>query len=45
MIPIVTRNLKYIEDFKSNTRKWEPGKCNCKLCKDFIPSLGYENFF
>ena len=24
-------------------RRWEPGGCECKLCKDFVSNVGYVN--
>ena len=45
MIPIEIKNLKTVEGFKSNIRKWEPNECECKLCKDFKPKLECVNLF
>ena len=43
-VPMEMRNLKSLEDFKNKVRKWEPDGCDCKLCKDFVPNLGYVSF-
>ena len=45
MIPIEIKNLKSLEDFKSNIRDWEINECDCKLCKYLMPSLEYVNLF
>ena len=41
MVPMETKNLKSLEDFKNKIRKWEPDGSDCKLLKDFVPNLGY----
>ena len=43
MVPMEMKNLKNLEDFKNNIRKWEPDGCDYKLCKDFASNLGYVN--
>ena len=37
--PMEMKNLKSLEDFKTKIREWEPDGCDCKLCKDIVPSL------
>ena len=27
--------------FKEGIKNWKPIKCPCKLCKTFVPDLGY----
>ena len=36
IVPLEMRNLKSLEDFRTKIRRWEPDKCDCKLCKDFL---------
>ena len=40
-VPMDMKNLKSLQDFKNKIRKWEPDGFDCKLCKDFVSSLGY----
>ena len=35
--------MKSFADFKNIIRKWEQNQYDCKLCKDFVPSIGYIN--
>ena len=30
-----------LSKFKFNIRKWKPIHCPCKICKDYIPNLGF----
>ena len=41
MIPEKIRNAKSIKHFKAQIKKWVPLNCPCRLCKSYIPSLGY----
>ena len=41
MIPTELKNIKSLPIFKKEIRKWTPANCPCKLCRDFIPHLGY----
>ena len=41
MIPIELKNIESLPVFKMEIRKWTPVNCPCKLCRDFIPYLGY----
>ena len=45
MVLIEMKSLTSIEDFKRNIKKCEQNECDGKLCKDFISSLRYVNFF
>ena len=43
---IVPENLKRfttIEAFKTGIKNWKPYKCPCRLCKEYIPVVGYIN--
>ena len=33
--------LKSLESFKSDIGNWKPEGCKCRLCKEYIPDLGY----
>ena len=43
MVPNDMKNINDLEIFKNNIRKWKPIDCHCKLCRDYIFSLGYIN--
>ena len=41
---IVPTNLKEsssLNAFKEGIKKWIPKQCPCRLCKEFVPGLGY----
>ena len=39
------KKLKSLKDFENKIRRWERDGCDCKLCKDFVPNLGYVIWF
>ena len=41
LIPDDIKASKGLESFKSCIENWKPQGCNCRLCKEFIPNLGY----
>ena len=40
-IPDHIRASKSLESFKSDIENWKPEGCKCRLCKEYIPNLGY----
>ena len=32
-----------LHEFKSKIRKWKPVGCDCKICKEYVPNLGFLN--
>ena len=40
-IPSEIRNKKSLEGFKQEIKKWKPTNCHCRICKMFIPNLGF----
>lgn len=42
-IPIEIKNTESFEDFKRLIKKWKPENCPCRLCKDYIPNVGFIN--
>ena len=30
-----------LPDFKLNIKKWKPGSCTCRLCKEFVTGVGF----
>ena len=43
VVPMGMKNLKSLEDFRNKIRRWGSDGSDCKLCKDFVLSLGYIN--
>ena len=41
MFPAHIRNIKSLEKFKAEIRKWTPNVCPCRLCKMYISGVGY----
>ena len=39
MVPMETKILKNLEGFRNKIRRWEPDRCDCKLCQDFVSNL------
>ena len=41
---LVPTEIKYcdsLENFTSKIRQWKPDSCPCRLCKNFIPNVGF----
>ena len=45
MLPEEYKNLKTLEEFKENVKKWFPDNCLCRLCKTYIKDLGFVTLF
>ena len=43
MVPRHIKDSKTLAEFKSKIRTWKPIECTCRLCKTFIPQLGFIN--
>ena len=41
MLPSFIKDSKNVITFKNNIRNWKATECKCRLCKIFIPNLGY----
>ena len=41
LVPKDLRNIQSLASFKSNIKKWIPHNCPCRLCKLFVPQVGY----
>ena len=41
LAPLSIRNSKTLSEFKSRIKVWKPVGCDCKLCKTYIPNLGF----
>ena len=43
MVPQHIKDSKNLLEFKSKIKSWKPIDCTCRLCKTFIPELGFIN--
>ena len=41
MLPNNLKSATTLEKFKNNIKLWVPENCPCRLCKDFLPGIGY----
>ena len=41
MMPKSMKKISNIDDFKKNIKLWIPTNCPCRLCKTYIPNLGF----
>ena len=41
MLPKPLKELSTLYSFKTNIKDWIPYDCPCKLCKTYVPDLGY----
>ena len=41
LVPNDIKLSNNLESFKSDIVNWKPQGCDCCLCKDYIPNLGY----
>ena len=41
IIPDDIKNVDNIKEFKRKIKMWKPTKCPCRLCKIYIPGVGY----
>ena len=40
-VPLQLKQIKSLNGFKNLIRKWKPNNCPCRLCKNYIPNLGF----
>ena len=40
-IPSEIRNKESLVGFKREIKKWKPIDCPCRICKSFVPNLGF----
>ena len=45
MIPKKIKVLSNLEEFKKAIDVWVPSNCPCRLCKDYVPNLGFGTLF
>ena len=45
MVPETLKKLTILEEFMGEIKTWVPEKCPCRLCKDYVPKLGFVTLF
>ena len=45
MLPEYFKRLTNLEDFKNKIQTWLPQNCACRLCKGYIPNLGFATLY
>ena len=40
-VPLQLKRIKSLNGFKNLIRNWKPNNCPCRLCKNYIPNLGF----
>ena len=41
LVPTELKSSESVQIFKAKIRKWIPQNCPCRLCKPFVPNLGF----
>ena len=41
LIPTVIRQIDTLSGFKIATKEWKPINCPCRICKTYIPKVGF----
>ena len=41
MVPQAIKDCESLKEFKNKIKTWNPDDCKCRLCKTFIPELGF----
>ena len=41
LLPYSLKNVESLQEFKTKIKSWKPEGCTCRLCKSFIPDLGF----
>ena len=45
MLPENFKTISTLEEFKAGVKKWVPGKCPCRLCKEYLGGIGFVTLF
>ena len=45
MIPEEIKRISDFNDFKKNISEWVPENCPCRLCKEYVPELGFVTLY
>ena len=43
IVPEEIKNSTSLKEFKAKIMLWEPLNCSCRLCKIYIPNIGFVN--
>ena len=43
MLPSKLKMCESLSQFKHSIKSWKPDNCLCRLCKTYVPGLGYIN--
>ena len=43
ILPDSIKQCKSLKQFKLSIKKWIPNDCPCRLCRDYVPALGFIN--
>ena len=41
IVPQYIKDSQSLIEFKSKIKQWKPTECSCRLCKIFVPELGF----
>ena len=41
ILPNDTKDSESLDMFKSKIKKWIPSECPCRLCKAYVPQVGF----
>ena len=41
LIPPVIRQIDFFDGFKKEIKNWKPISCPCRICKSYIPNVGF----
>ena len=41
LIPTVIRQIDTLSGFKKSIKEWKPTNCLCRICKIYIPNVGF----
>ena len=44
IVPEYIKNSKSLSIFKEKIKHWKPTECNCRLCIEYVPGVGYGAF-
>ena len=39
--PAEIKNKEFLNGFKREIKKWKPNECPCRICRTFVPNLGF----
>ena len=45
MLPESYKNITELKKFEKDIKKWVPDNCKCRLCKNYVPHVGFIETF